>query len=778
MSPFPGTGTFGTPSGPARPEPEDDDNSLISKFIDLLKELYDKNFDATQLTCDNGKSRGWKFFGNEVEFAECGCHQDALWPDLLSMPLGIVSNIGQALLEKPARRLARRARRRFTRPIIKKIKDQIAELNESYYLGIKLLSNVHYLKRKLPPVPPGHIRLYRGCGMRRLQARERGIDLRIDGPPSPVDATSDFFDDTTTGRYWTNNIRYAESYTKFVPGSHGTPGYFTKESEIFFIDIPIEEAAKARLNASNPVLGLLPGQRRCGGIGYFDQAAQEYRFPPDTIMPLRRRKTLPDGTTVIVREDGYPLASTDLELNPAIFSWGDKDGAQEFFLDSPVNGTNFIASLSEENNLIKTHKQHILKEVRDVTKDFKDSLADLEKTIASPLSSSDTINSKLADAVAKRSAMVAKIEEKFDVGAPKGWGKAFDDTPPIDEQLVPWPKIPDDSILDIQSTITWMFGWLVWIIAISQIVTVVEDKKCGPKNYRYSMMNGSDFSNWWNGRDVYFTDDEWDLIRAKLIADNSYEVWAEFDDNCECNSCPDSYELCTAAGNFAFEYYNVCKQCVIRCGSNANEEIYATYSKVPILLSSKSIPKYNKYTQVGTDVTDGVGACECYCESSTTKRTDKDGNTISSSRKLIEYVVSDTHSDRVCLRGEPYIYERAELPPEIQAYKEQHEKYRRISGIPYKTLKRPVICDLEMPPDDTFSFLSKYEYSNGRWTCKNYEKLRNQCGDKIGWMLTEGVSKETGNYCDCTCRDGYVYDGKDCVPLPYEQTTPRSTIIP
>ena len=165
MPPPPTNVTFSNGSKPTTSEIGDDNNdSLIDHMGNIIEGLYESakdNFNEL-LNCPGGKRRGWKILdgGSPVEFAPCGCYDDALWPMVLGVPAAAKAGAGMT-----AKILAKKARKKWTREAIKQTKEILDILLQDYYRGLKLLNNsTVYLKRKLPPVPPGYTRLYRGQG--------------------------------------------------------------------------------------------------------------------------------------------------------------------------------------------------------------------------------------------------------------------------------------------------------------------------------------------------------------------------------------------------------------------------------------------------------------------------------------------------------------------------------------------------------------------------------------------------------------------------------------
>jgi hypothetical protein len=270
------------------PKLEDDDKDVTSKYFDqflaLIENLWKNGI--TGSNCPGNKRRGWLFDLNStttvVEFAPCGCYDDALWPNLLGVPAAWKAGASVA-----AKRLAKRAKRKFKRELLNWLPKELLEIEESYYRAFKLLPSGNFLKRKLPPVPPGHVRLWRGQGPRRLQARTRNqsLNLTSDSPDPPI------FNEPG-GHWWIINEGESRRYTWSDGYSDRYSDYDLPESEIFYIDVPVEQARKASLSRANGTIdgvGLLPGQRIGLDVSRYDANLGEYVFNDDVIMPLRRR---------------------------------------------------------------------------------------------------------------------------------------------------------------------------------------------------------------------------------------------------------------------------------------------------------------------------------------------------------------------------------------------------------------------------------------------------------------------------------------------------------
>ena len=147
-----------------------------------------------------------------------------------------------------------------------------------------------------------------------------------------------------------------------------------------------------------------------------------------------------------------------------------------------------------------------------------------------------------------------------------------------------WPEFMDFKSANslLTETMKWFFGFLIFIEAILRLVTVVENKYCGPKAYQYSSITDTVRQIGIDLTPGYFSPiipklsrTDWNLIRGQLINDKARIFWAELDDNCECNSCPEDYNLCDKPINFLTDYYNTCLKCQECEYSDEFDPIYA-----------------------------------------------------------------------------------------------------------------------------------------------------------------------------------------------------------
>jgi hypothetical protein len=728
------------------PVQDDDDKDPSSKYFDqflsLIEELWKNG--TRNVTCPGNQTRGWIFFNNNnfIEFTPCGCYSEALWPNLLGIPAAWKAGASVA-----AKKLIKRSKRKFKKQLIRYLSTYLGELDKSYFRAFKLLPTFNILKRKLPPVPPGHVRLWRGQGPRRLQARERNqsLDLLSDSPRPPV------FNEPG-GHWWISSENEAKRYT----WSDGMLGKDSGklECEIFYIDIPEEQAIKASLSRANGTIdgvGLLPGQRIGLDVSRYDENLGEYVFNDDVIMPLRRRNK--DGIIEIV--DGHPTRD-DMDLNPGIFTTNEYASTIEYYLDSSINGTNFLSQTTAATNLAYESKLIALRDVKQKTRKVRKLMESLETA----MDADDT------SAIQKN---VLDLESAFDEWKEETLKnfEAYD----YEGQEAVFKELEDllqGSIVYFNSFVTTLLEVLGFITLILELVTVVENKKCGPKNYQYSIITdtirqiGIGLTPGYSSPSIpKLRDSEWDLIRQKLINDGSRVLWAELDNNCECDGCPEGWNLCNKTINYFTDYYNQCLKCQDCEFSSQFDPVYASNSKVPILLSHKSAQNYRSGPLVVEGNVLDLG-CECECDSSLIPRYDKNNSSISTARILRPYTpnTGNIFEDNNCFgyRDGNKKIDIDIIKPNNSSYIESADRLRItpdqgrfIPGIPYETITEGKICDYSIAPDglyesSIFPWLNsvyRWDAVLGRWTCKQTKECESP------QVFTEGVAINN-NYCDCT----------------------------
>ena len=308
---------------------DENNDSALENFYNLLANLY--NNGLIDLNCPNGQTRGWIFNGRIPEFAECGCYREALWPNFLGIPAAWKAGAKVATF-----RLSKKARKLAIKLGLKNVITSLDNLVDTYYAALKLIKNSSCLRRKLPPVPPGHIRLFRGQGQgAEVVSFKDSLRLDVDTEISPT-----LFNKSDSA-WWTSDealaLHFAEQQR--IVGQAKSVPYYSQPSEVFYVDVPIDVARQASLKDS-PSFKLLPGQRRIGSIVGDPYINGRLSFPPDEIMPLRRR----NSSGEIIEVMGHPDFDTDVDLNPGIFS-RERISESTYYLDSSANGTNILETM-------------------------------------------------------------------------------------------------------------------------------------------------------------------------------------------------------------------------------------------------------------------------------------------------------------------------------------------------------------------------------------------------------------------------------------------------
>lgn len=523
MPPLPNNVTFATGSNPQSVELNDDNDhndSLMDQMLGVITDLFNTakdNFNDL-LQCPGGQRRGWKILdGNSpVEFAPCGCYDDALWPLLLGIPAA--AKAGGTVATKI---LVKKARKKFTKEAIKKSNYVVGGLIENYYKALKGIQTAYnkqgLLLRKVPPVKPGYRRLYRGQGARWKGNKPNRLDLDLKTPlVDMLDIDNPNFKADYMGHFWTDSEEYAQSFA-----DAGWPPVLTNESQVFFMDIPIDEAEKVRLyqNTVGTVdnLAMLPGQKYPFNLKLpVDPTTGEYYYPPDIKVPLRRRNE--QGVIEIVTDT--PVASKDMDLNPSIFTTNMGDAQREYYLDSSMYGTNYLDQATREANLYSESAELAFQGLKGKTKNIQDLQSNLDKLLGDP----STPDSVLQDAISKvedaTSALKDQIDELFDTHNIPNTNAFLKD---LSESSFAWSKY-------LKEFLPWFLGLLAFIEMIMSLVTIVKDKSCIP------LMEGglSEFSN----------KPRMAEIRNQRIGAKA-SVWAELNkETCECSECPADWNFC------------------------------------------------------------------------------------------------------------------------------------------------------------------------------------------------------------------------------------------
>ena len=716
----------------------DRSDNYWNQFLDLLTNLYDSTEGnlLQQLNCPGNQTRGWRFFHEDkfIELAPCGCYREALWPNLLAIPAAWRTGAKIA-----AKKLVKKARNKFNRTLLRSVREVLLSLDEKYYKALKILPYTSFLRRKLPPVPDGFIRLWRGQGNRRLQKRTRNqsLNLGVNSPEAPIFNSPD-------GYWWIKEEGHAIHYT----WDGNTTGLDTSdiEREIFYIDIPIAEAEKASLSRNNTVLGLLEGQTYCLENSVWDPNLEEYVFRPEVTMPLRRMDAA--GNIIIVTD--HPTKA-DMKLNPAIFTTNDNAASIEYYLDSPANGTNFLEQVKASTNLAYEHKLIALQKIKEKTEKTQKSIENLRLAMRGDEETIATSLLELESSFNQWKTEILKHFEVYDYPQPHSYFQELE-------------ELFTSSIGYYKNFFTYFIGIIGFINTALEFVTIVETKYCGPKDSFYktfSNIPGSTFSLPKELKNL--KNEDWDDIRNQLIEEDAKTIWAEFDEDCECKSCPETWNLCTSftPAGLLYDCFNTCIKCTestsddtetILYGSGLYAEpipyevfepVYAEHSKVPIILSHKS-----------TQLLFGANStCNCWCPISHLSRLDKNGQNTIPGNRILRDDVSQT-----CLT---YTHGQNKTSVFIPGSQREHDNFEpliiepqfglKIPGIPFETIKLDQVCDLAEAPDGLPEYsifpwvtTSAYKWSPtlGRWTCKQTKECESP------QIFTEGVG-DNNEYCDC-----------------------------
>lgn len=525
------------------PEAVEKDNSLSSQFLENLQNLYETSKDGLSdlLYCPGGQRRGWKILDGDsaVEFVPCGCYDDALWPLLLGIPAA-----AKGAGKLAAKTLTKKARKKFTKEAIEKSKEGIESLKGSYYRALKGIgSNTHLLRRKRPPVQPGYTRLYRGQGARKLQ-KKTNPNLDLDFPPE-LDPDNPNFNNDPLGHYWTDDEGYADRFSRTDSGLH------TNDSQIFYVDIPTAEAEKFKLgrgqrNGTEYDLEMLPGQKygeEVGGI-IWDPSIGEYVWPPHVKMPLRRRNLLinppTDGWIEIVIDTPDP--KRDIGLNPDVFAANQKSAGFEYYLDSPLYGTNYLEGLNRQANLYSESAALAFQGLKQRVQEIMDLQSQLDDLLSNP----STPNDVLQDMISKTENAASNLKDLtntlFDTY--EGTGDRYaTDLKALADASFGWSNY-------LKTFVPYFLGLLAFIDGIMNTVSIVKDKSCIP------LMEG--------GISELSDKSAMAQVRNQRIA-NKQSVWAELDpESCECNQCPSGWNFCNQS-SMTNLYMRTTNSCIPPC---------------------------------------------------------------------------------------------------------------------------------------------------------------------------------------------------------------------
>lgn len=746
-----------------------------------------------------GYQRGWMFDVKQgkifdVKFVECGCYREAIWPQILGLGL-IVKTLVSSVIIKRLRRIA-------LKDFLNKCGDIV--IGRGNYrkalLSIRKLGidpgNIRLGKAartlELPPVPAGHVRLF------RAQDNHNLAQLVTEGDPSG------------TGRWFTTNPQNAVGYISrdLLPGADDLSfaGKYPN-GHIVYVDVPENSITPYKIAGSPngyqfltetpPPPPTLLEVLNDGGAAYrqkiqewgdannieiitssivnettgevFYAAPQNYHFALDTNIV----RTTSDGTsytiprpTVLRRNNKLVLdvpGPNDIRDNPKIYAWSETAGSQELFMPIDVcNQAKKIAGVGDLSDIDEF--EDIFNRIQNYAY-FKDENGEIYGPyIIPPDKTTDPSGYKFwiedtPEGVGKK--LLAAGEEflkKSSIRSEKiaEWNSIMDDLKRL--RTTHLDALPEDLQKSIEFTESLLqpgspviqfwddFAYLlVFIESVMALTRVVEDKYCGPKAYQYSIVGdvikqiGVGLTPGYRPAKMpHISTAQWDSIREQIINDDGRIFWAELDENCNCHSCPDSWILCGDASptDFIADYYNTCYKCQ-QCEDDIFEPVYAEYSKIPIILSHRSEQINNGY-------------CACFCPPGDIPRLDKNGqNTITGNRILRDVAqTGNAFEDANCIN---YIDKNVKINVDTPLIKIKPSIGEFIPGIPFQTEIKYQVCDYSDAPDglpesSIFPWVSTsaYEWSPtlGRWKCKETKECESP------QVFTEGVG-DNGQYCDC-----------------------------
>lgn len=797
-----------------------------------------------------GYMRGWIFNGIVPSFAPCGCYRDAIWPHFLGLELVAKTIVNTVIIK----RLRRTALQQF---LYKSSTLTLGvENTRKMWLAIKKLGvqpgNIRIGNAvrtiDLPPVPPGHTRLFRAQGNNNLAQKA------VDSDPQ---GTARWFTDDAT-----NSVGYISS--EFVPGAEGSWVGKYPNGHLVYTDVPTSTVDNFKIGDFRPNVGhqFLPQvppsaidgeslssynrriqewadvnnievrrstitNQKTGQIYY--AAPQDFHYSLDTDIvgstpqgvqyKIPRPTVLRTGDGKLVLDIPGPNYIRD---NPKIFAANNRSGSREFFVSADIAnrakkiaGVKNLADVKEFDDIMTRIQNYSYFKDEDgkiyapywvEPKDYNDDgFGWLQANPPTPMMKRQY---QEAEKFLKNSSLRSqKIQE---------WDDILDELKRLQETHL--DALPDDlqavineaeSLLKPDSPVVKFWDdfsyLLVFIGSIMSVTSVVEDRKCGPKAYQYSLIKdtarqiGIDLTPGYTSPVIpRISERQWDLIRNKLIQDEARVLWAELDDNCDCNDCPEDYNLCDSTINFFTDYYNQCLKCQECKNSNEFDPIYAENSKVPIVLSHKSSQIYRSTPLIAVDG-DGPGRdtiidardCVCECPNSTVVRLDKNGlpsQLIPSRRALKEYTpqTGNIFEDYNCFGysdGDKKIDIDIEASPGGSIVSSLGVKIppsvgRYIPGIPFETEVEGKVCDYEIAPDGLYESSifpwqrSVYYWSPflGRWSCKETKECESP------QIFTEGVG-DNNQYCDCYTLDPTPTPTPTVTPTPTEDPYSATNIV-
>lgn len=535
-------------------------DSIVDQMLGIIQNMLSATGGAIQqaIGCPGQglKRRGWKIDSNGVQFAPCGCYVDAIWPHVLGV--GAAAGAAKGLLAKLLRkRFLRVQSRLFAARYATQILDRINKSFDHLQRGITI--GVAFKNRKMPPVAAGYVRMYRGVGSK--------VQRQCDGTLPTLPGID--------GRYWTNDINYAEWYAK-----NRTTGDFDELSHIYYVDIPQADFDRYRLDAfsnmsgmdrqvwlrtdkiikenigGGPIdLGPLSDLEVVQGQWYLDNK----EFPSIRIQDpkFNFNEQMPNGNKLneqkmpLIREINgkkhvvidFPKPE-DKAFNAHVFAGSKTAGDQEWFLpESLLEGKEVAAFVDTE---------------------VQDKLKCGIKPLHDALNAMKGNEEKFLSDSAFREQWIQKVTEGYDKWLDTQ--DLFDENFELNEFVILGkqnghdigqyrPKIEEafdelgNAVLECYTSIMDQAGWFLiflnaflsmWLVIeiVMNATTIVEDKKCNTTMLGVSL-DGGPIDDHYIG--THNATDQFRLhaIRQKLPVPATMDP-----DTCECKVCPDSYLLC------------------------------------------------------------------------------------------------------------------------------------------------------------------------------------------------------------------------------------------
>lgn len=324
-------------------------NTFIDRLLPIVEDLYESSGAQALLNCPNSAhTRGWKidwipdpsktiYAGGielglripKISWAPCGCYESLEWP-VLSVGFGGAAVVSRALRKKSLKKISLYLKDKFSSPY------QSLKHNWYRYRNWGLRDWDKFVK--LPPVPPGHKRLYR---------MNRKGDI-------PIASDSDGWG---TGRWFSDSPDYVERHAKYA-GHYDNGGTF-----VTYVDVPNDIASnchmgnpdskwRKRLDESGEKMdggrfegGTPPSQTNTNParfVGNLDTAKYEYFLDSEyanQANKISKFSSLPD---INVLHDAWKSMER-------LFDQFDS----EQFLDNPLYRNNFLNEWNQTTNNFK-----------------------------------------------------------------------------------------------------------------------------------------------------------------------------------------------------------------------------------------------------------------------------------------------------------------------------------------------------------------------------------------------------------------------------------------